>query len=158
MRRTARAPAGALLVSILALAACAAPARPPNLLLVSVDTLRPDHLGCYGDPRGASPRIDRLARESVLFERAYSTTNWTLPAHLSMLTGLYPAEHGVRDEYRGLDPRVPTLAEELRRRGYATAGVVSTVALMKRHHGFARGFDDYDDRTAYAAKDDEANR
>ena len=87
---------------ILALAtACAGgeaePAR-PNVLLISIDTLRADHLSCYGYAQATSPHLDRLASEGVLFEDATSTTSWTLPAHISMLTGLPISAHGVCDD------------------------------------------------------------
>ena len=72
--------------------------EPPNVILISVDTLRRDHLGCYGYGRPASPNIDQLARSGTVFENAVSTCSWTLPAHSSMLTGLYPAFHGLQDD------------------------------------------------------------
>ena len=69
--------------------------RNPNIVLISIDTLRPDHLGIYGYNRNTSPHIDSLARDGVLFRNALSTTSWTLPAHVSMLTALYSAHHKV---------------------------------------------------------------
>ena len=71
---------------------------PPNVVLISLDTLRADHLSCYGYGRETSPRIDALAASGVLFEDAVSTTSWTLPAHMSMLTGLAVSAHGICDE------------------------------------------------------------
>ena len=68
-------------------------AAPPNVLLIVVDTLRVDHVGCYGHRRDTSPAVDRLAAEGVRFERAYSTAPWTKPSVASMITGLYPSAH-----------------------------------------------------------------
>ncbi len=78
----------------------------PNVLVISADTLRPDHLGCYGYERNTSPNIDALARRGALFSNALSTSSWTLPSHASMLTGRYPASHGVRDDGVKLPPAV----------------------------------------------------
>jgi hypothetical protein len=86
---------------------------PPNVLLISVDTLRADHLGCYGYERDTSPGFDRLARDGVVFENAMSTCPWTLPSHTSLLTGLYPAEHGVQEDTTTLGSDVPTLAGQV---------------------------------------------
>ncbi len=74
------------------------PAARPNIVLISVDTLRADHLSCYGYERPTSPTWDALAARGVLFERCFSTTSWTLPAHLSMLTGLAISAHGICDD------------------------------------------------------------
>jgi len=127
---------------------CCGP-RPPsirNVLLVSIDTLRADHLGSYGFPRPTTPRIDGVAQEGVLFRNAYSPVPATLPAHTSMLTGTLPPTHGVRDN---LHQRVPdsslTLAEILQRRGFATAAIVSSFVLDHRFN-LAQGFASYDDR------------
>ena len=84
----------------LLLGACSDPPAPapPHIVLISIDTLRADHLSCYGYSRKTSPRIDALAQQGVLFERALSTTSWTLPAHASMLTGLPISAHGACDD------------------------------------------------------------
>src|SRR6187401_1609735 len=79
-------------------------ATPPSILLISIDTLRPDHLGLYGYERDTSPYLDRLAAECLVFDRAYTTQPWTLVAHMSMLTGLEPEDHGVTSETRALSP------------------------------------------------------
>jgi arylsulfatase A-like enzyme len=119
-----------------------APAR-PNVVLISLDTLRPDRLGCYGGAPGLSPRLDALAAEGLRFSAAYSTSSYTLPSHGSMLTGQYPALHGAVDISDVLDAeRSPFLARILARDGYVTAaftggGYVSTA------YGFGRGFDRY---------------
>ncbi|MBI5364924.1 MAG: sulfatase [Planctomycetes bacterium] len=127
------------------------PTRRPNVLLVSIDTLRADHLGCYGYPRDTSPNLDRFASEGVLFERAVSTTSWTLPAHISMLTGLPVSVHGVCDDrlWSRTSPighRIPPplrgtfLSESLKAAGYATAGFF-TFDFLDGVYGFGRGFD-----------------
>jgi arylsulfatase A-like enzyme/predicted Zn-dependent protease len=116
-----------------------------NVLLITVDTLRADHLGCYGDSRAETPSMDRLAADGVLFERAETAAPITLPAHVSILTGTYPAYHGVRNNgvYR-LGPRAETLAEVLKEHGYRTGAVISGYPLLARF-GLSQGFDSYDD-------------
>ncbi|HEX2484706.1 MAG TPA: sulfatase [Myxococcota bacterium] len=127
MRRTGRRAFWGLAAAALAAAAplaCREPARarPPNLVLVSVDSLRADHLHAYGYPRETSPTFDRLAREGARFESAVSTTSWTLPAHAALFTGLYDSTHGLVDNGLRLAPELTTLAETLARAGYHTAG------------------------------------
>ena len=116
-----------------------------NVLLITVDTLRADHLGCYGYSAAQTPVMDRLAGDGVLFERAETAAPITLPAHVSILTGTYPAYHGVRNNgvYR-LGPRAVTLAEVLHDHGYATGAVISGYPLATRF-GLSQGFDSYDD-------------
>jgi len=121
-----------------------APPGAPNILLVSIDTLRADHVHSYGYPRPTTPRIDRLAAEGALFEQAIAPTSWTLPSHLTLLTGVPPEIHGVTLDGRKLAASVPTLAERLRDRGYASAGFVSGAYLDGRF-GMAKGFEEYDD-------------
>lgn len=118
----------------------------PPLIVVSIDTLRSDHLPAYGYTRVQTPAIDALAADGVLFERAYSPVPLTLPAHASLLTGRLPPSHGVRDNagYR-LDDAVQTLTERLKQRGYATGAAVSSFT-MRTETGLAQGFDFYDDR------------
>lgn len=119
---------------------------PENLVLVTLDTLRADHLGCYGYREPTSPTIDRLAASGVLFEQAQSTAPLTLPSHSTILTGLYPFRHGVRnngDFY--LPPSVPTLATHFKQHGAATAAFVSAFVLDSRY-GLDQGFDFYEDR------------
>src|SRR5262249_11739968 len=92
-------------------AAAAPPAPPPNLVLVTIDTLRADHLHAYGNAGIETPVSDRLAREGVLLEDAVVQVPQTRPSHASLLTGRLPYEHGIRDNYSPpLDPRLPTLA------------------------------------------------
>ena len=131
------------------LVACRGPSpevapRAESLLLVTVDTLRPDRLGHSGHPRPTSPVIDRLARRGVVFENAYSAAGWTLPSVATLLTGLPPHEHGATEVGRALRPGLPTLATALAARGFATAAFVSHV-LLEPASGLDRGFDLYDD-------------
>jgi arylsulfatase A-like enzyme/Flp pilus assembly protein TadD len=123
----------------------AAPVR-DNILLVTLDTTRADHLGAYGYARARTRHLDRLAAEGVRFDRAFSPAPITLPAHASIFTGLYPFEHGVRNNGNFYLPdRFDTLATNLSRAGYRTAAFVSTF-ILDRRYGLARGFDEYDDR------------
>jgi len=136
-----RALAALLAVGVL-LAACseaAAPAR-PSLVLVSIDTLRADHLGLYGYARNTSPFLDRFAKESLVCEHAWSPCPWTLVAHMTMLTGLFPDQHGVTTGQRALADEIPLLAERLHDAGYQTIGLSHPVWVNARH-GFQRGFD-----------------
>jgi arylsulfatase A-like enzyme/predicted Zn-dependent protease len=117
-----------------------------NVLLITLDTVRADRLGCYGNSAAETPSMDRLAADGVLFERAETAAPITLPAHVSILTGTYPAYHGVRNNgvYR-LGPRAVTLAEVLHSHGYKTGAVISGYPLAGRF-GLSQGFDSYDDR------------
>lgn len=122
----------------------------PNILLYVVDTLRADHLGCYGYPRPTSPNVDALAAESLLFEDAIAQASWTTPSTASILTGRDPLGHGALELGQGLRQDVPTLAELLRANGYRTGGFV-TNGNVSGSLGFRRGFDEYvylpEDRT-----------
>lgn len=122
-----------------------APARRPNVLLVTLDTTRADRLGCYGYARARTPRLDALAHEGVLVEHAVASAPITAPSHSSMLTGLYPATHSVRDNgsFR-LPDAVETLPEILKANGYATSAFVSAAVLHHRYN-LSQGFDVYDD-------------
>jgi len=133
-------PAWILAAVLPGLAACSEPAARPHVILVSIDTLRADHLSCHGYERETSPFLDRLAARGLLFERAFSSAPWTLPAHMTMLTGLFPAQHGVVAEELALAGDVPLLAERLAGAGYATLGLYRPSWVHARH-GFARGFD-----------------
>jgi len=120
------------------------PPTPPSVLLITIDTLRADHLGTYGYPRATSPEIDALAAQSVVFERAIAASASTVPSHASMMTGRYPREHSVG--YSNGATRLVggvTLAEALRSAGYQTAAFVSNQVLRKSV-GLDRGFDLYD--------------
>ena len=117
----------------------------PNILLITLDTTRADHLGAYGDARAETPYLDRLASEGILFERAVSAAPVTLPAHVSLFTGRYPFAHGVRNNgnFRVPDDAA-TLATLLHQQGYRTAAFVSAFVLDRRT-GLSRGFDVYND-------------
>ena len=111
-----------------------------NVILISIDTLRADMLGCYGYGRPSSPHLDAFAREGTLFETALTTAPWTLPAHGSLLTRLYPSRHGLRSLTRALPDGTTTWAERLRDAGFFTAAFVNSLYLTDRH-GLHRGFD-----------------
>ena len=141
-------PVRSMLVFAVALASAAVfPADRPDIpvVVITIDTLRADRLGCYGYARAETPNLDALAREGVLFRTAFTTVPLTVPAHTSIFTGLYPAGHGVRDNDGALSERPETLAALLRRSGYATAAFVGS-AVLERRAGLARGFDHYGDR------------
>lgn len=111
----------------------------PSVVLISIDTLRADHVGV----RGLTPALDALAKRSVTFTSAWSEAPLTLPSHSSLLTGLLPTHHGVRDNL-GYELRAETLAERFERNGFATGGFVSATVL-RRETGIARGFEVFDD-------------
>lgn len=117
----------------------------PSVVIVTLDTTRADHLGCYGAARAATPKLDALARSGVRFTQALSPVPLTLPAHASLLSGRVPRRHGVRDNagFR-LDAGIPLLTERLAAAGYATAAFVSA-AVLDRDGGLSRGFATYDD-------------
>lgn len=115
------------------------------IVLVVVDTLRADHVSCYGYARPTTPSICRLASEGVTFERAYTPRTATTPAIASVFTGLYPHRHGVRQLYQVLPPGMQTLAEWLHERDYKTGGFVSSFVMGRDFSGFDQGFDVYDD-------------
>ncbi len=156
--RSAPGPARLTLALGLALlaAACAGDEGPPNVLLITIDTLRADHLSAYGSKSARTPHMDRLAEGGVLFEAAYTDVPWTLPAMTSTLTGTLALRHGVRSGNDPLAEGEPTVAEILRRRGYRTGAVVGSYALDARF-GLARGFDVYDDELFVMRADDEVS-
>ena len=116
-----------------------------NVVLISIDTCRADHLSCYGYSRKTSPNIDAVAAEGALFNHAVSTVPLTLPSHSSMLTGTTPLYHKVRDNnnYRLAKSNV-TLAEILRENGFATGAVIGAFVLHSQF-GLSQGFDTYYD-------------
>jgi arylsulfatase A-like enzyme/Tfp pilus assembly protein PilF len=145
-----------LLLSLLLAGHAAAAAPPParkgpvNVILVTMDTLRADHVGCYGATQVKTPMLDALAHDGVVFEHAYSQVPLTWPSHAAILTGTYPFQNGVQD-FTGqpLAPQFHTIAQGLKAHGYATGAVVSAYVL-DRGWGLSRGFDFYDD--AFAAE------
>ena len=156
--RPRRAPFAIAFVLLVAGAAAVAwpyfrPAPPGAVVLISIDTLRADHLPVYGYTKGRTPVLDALAKESVVFDRAYSHAPQTLPAHTSMLTGLLPFEHGVRDNLGfTLAADKTTLAERFHQAGYKTAGFISAYVL-RPETGISRGFDVYNADLPAAASD-----
>jgi arylsulfatase A-like enzyme/Tfp pilus assembly protein PilF len=129
---------------LLAAWACSGP-RPDAVLLVTLDTLRADHVSCYGASPVATPNLDAIASRGARAEQAWSTVPLTTPAHASILTGLYPPAHGIRNNTRfRLPADVPTLAAVLRSHGYRTAAFVGSFTTS-RLFGLDRGFEVYDD-------------
>jgi arylsulfatase A-like enzyme len=136
----------------LALAACGTDAGPddagsagrgggaPSVILISLDTVRADHLSPYGYERDTTPNLAALAAEGLVVENFYSTAPWTLTAHMSMLTGLFPEQHGIVEKSLALADANPTLAERLQAAGYQTAGFYRDIWVHPRH-GFDRGFE-----------------
>ena len=134
-----------LLLVILAAPLSSAAKTKPNLLLITIDTLRPDRLGCYGSPFLSTPAVDGLAARGVLFTRAFAHTPMTLPSHANILLGVTPPVHGVHDNGHFIVPADrPSLAPHLKSQGYATAAFVGAYPLDARF-GLGRGFDVYDD-------------
>lgn len=115
-----------------------------DIVLISIDTLRPDHLGSYGYGRDTSPFLDARAREGVVFENAWSTAPWTLPAHASMFTGLRADQHGALDEDLQVSRSAAFFTEALEALGYRRAGFVTTPFVSARY-GFDRGFDHFEE-------------
>jgi choline-sulfatase len=130
------------------------PRAPAPVILISIDTLRSDHLPVYGYRGIETPAFDAFRRDAVLFERAYSHAPLTLPSHATILTGLLPAQHGVRDNvgFRLHIPANATLAAKLKQRGYATGAAVSAYVL-RADTGISQGFDAWDDEVDRGAAD-----
>jgi len=157
-RLAIRRPVGLAGIALLTLlCACAPPPPPSRVVLIVIDTLRADHLGLYGYERKTSPTIDEWAEQAAVFDRAVSTSPWTLPTFGSIFTGQLPAVHGAGWRIpgkgwrrAGLRQDLPTLAERLRDHGLATAAIVNNPFLRQRF-GLARGFDSYDYRARRAA-------
>lgn len=121
----------------------------PNVLLISIDMLRPDHLRCYGYQRETSPRLDQVAAEGVLFENHISSTSWTLPAHAAMFTALADSVHGCTDTDKKLSDKLVTLAERFAAGGYRTVGFFSGPYLHPAF-GLGQGFEHYENCTSFA--------
>jgi arylsulfatase A-like enzyme len=134
-----------LLVVVLLFTSCGKGKKvKPNILLITIDTLRRDHLGVYGYPRNTSPFIDELARSGVRFKHAITPIPSTAPSHASILTSLHPLTHGVTTNAAYLTPKVQTIAEVLKNNGYYTIGAVAVKILAKKYH-FSQGFDSFSD-------------
>jgi arylsulfatase A-like enzyme len=158
-----------ILLAVCLAIACGAKEQSLNVVIIGVDTLRRDHLGCYGYERETSPNIDRLADESVLFEDAVSQCPWTLPSFATVLTSLYPSQHGAGFLKPGsgafgnrMSTAFPPLAMMLLKQGYSTGAIVNAPALAPEL-GVDRGFEFYstaprwDERVADATTKDALN-
>lgn len=132
-------------------AACGGKSDKPNVLLISVDTLRADRLGSYGNSEGLTPALDELALRGVRFSQSRSTAPWTLPSHASVFTGLYPTDHRAIDDRMRIRANAPMLTEFLRDAGYQTASFF-THYYVGPDYGFGRGFDETNHRE-YAPAD-----
>ena len=130
-----------------------------NILLITLDTTRADHLGCYGYPQARTPHLDGLAQKGIRFARVYCPSPLTLPSHCSILSGLYPLAHGVRNNGHELRRGIKTLAEIMSGHGYSTAAFVSAFSVDSRF-GIDRGFGVYDDafRSESPLKSENAER
>jgi len=118
---------------------------PARVVLVTIDTLRADHVGAYGYTSARTPALDGLARDGVRFDRAFAAAPITLTSHASLMTGLYPPGHGARDNGMHVDVKIPTLAERFAHAGFATAAFVAAFPLDSRF-GLNKGFGTYGDR------------
>jgi len=141
------------LLSALVFAGCGQPDRPPNVVLITLDTTRADHLSLYGYAGDTSPNLDRFALDSVVYEHAYATSSWTLASHASLFTGLLPMQHGAQSVPEGpnrvlgygvrpLAAEFSTLAERLGEAGFRRAAIVAGPAL-RSELGVAQGFETY---------------
>jgi arylsulfatase A-like enzyme/Flp pilus assembly protein TadD len=150
--------AGFLAVGYVSLAAT----PPPNVVFITIDTLRPDHLGCYGDKQIHTPNIDALAADSARFDRAYTAVPVTLPSHTVIFTGTYPMLSGVHDfAANKLSPTQPTLASVLKENGYTTGAVIGSAVLDSRfglNHGFDFYYDHFDFNRLQESNLDEMER
>ncbi len=133
------------LLPVLPLACSRAPKGPVNVVLVTIDTLRPDRLSCYGYTEAQTPNIDRFASQGVLFEEAHCDVPWTTPSMASVHTGLYAIHHGFKSTYQQLDDANLTLAEFLKSKGYTTAAFIGSFPLDSSFH-LNQGFDLYDEK------------
>jgi arylsulfatase A-like enzyme len=136
-----------LIVGLLACGCGSEPPSRPDILLFTLESLRPDHVGSYSGERDTTPNLDAFAAESVIYEDAHSVTSWTLASHASMFTGLYPSAHGAVGARSKLDDKATTLAGLLAEHGYQTAGAASGPYLA-RGHNLNQGFEYYDDSAA----------
>src|SRR5437867_6126317 len=123
----------------------------PNVILITIDTVRADHVGCYGAKNVQTPTLDSLGHDGIVFERAIAQVPLTWPSHTVILTGTYPFQNGVQD-FTGtpLAPQFRSVAQAFKDHGYRTGAVVSAFVL-DRSWGLARGFDFYDDSFSPAA-------
>ncbi len=132
--------AGVVFVATLFAGGCSSPPDSPNVVLITIDTLRPDRLGTYGNVLSRSPNIDRLASSGATFLNAASASAWTLPSMATIMTSNWPARHGAYWVDRKIDPDLPTLASILAKAGYTTAGIHGHL-LVSSLYGFGKGFE-----------------
>lgn len=145
MRRAILWAAAVLFVAIGVIAWKTQAREKPNLLMITFDTTRADHIGAYGWKHARTPTIDKLATEATLFESAFATVPLTLPSHTAIMTGIYPFYSGVRDNSQfHVLPELNTLAERLQGQGYQTGATVAAFVLNSQF-GLDQGFDNYDD-------------
>ncbi len=131
------------LSALLFTAACAKVPQRPNVLLITIDTLRADRISALGGERKTTPNLDALAAEGLLFTHAETPRAKTTPAIASLMTGLYPHDHGVRDLVMPIELRFPLLAEKFQGGGYATGAIIGNFVLKNDFSGLARGFDSW---------------
>lgn len=141
----------ALVLVGLACAACSRTKPAPNVVVIVMDTARPDYLSVYGHPRPTTPFLERFGRDATRFDRAYSTSSWTLPAHASLFTGTVPHEHGAVQTNPRVDGELTLLHEHLARAGYDTAGISENVWISDAT-GLARGFGEFHGKEEIAAE------
>jgi arylsulfatase A-like enzyme len=146
---------GAVALVSLLLGGCTREA-PPDLIVIVVDTLRADHLGCYGYGRPTSPNLDQFAADGILFENAFAQSSWTSPSIASLFTSLYPSAHGVTTFASALPAALPTMAEVLQRQGFKTSGLSANFVHIIKRKGFARGFDTFAELHRQATAEEEA--
>lgn len=159
MRRPGAALAAAVTLGLASCGTGGAAEPPPDVVLLVLDTLRADHLSCYGYERATSPNLDAFAAGAVLYENAVSTAPWTLPSHGSLFTGLLPFQHGAITKKTGskvrpvgLGRKPATLAELLGEAGYESLGFAANVAFLREDYGLARGFDSWMTRRVLASQ------
>jgi arylsulfatase A-like enzyme len=139
--------------ALIFLQSCAQPTAHENVIFITVDTLRADHLGCYGYPRQTSPAIDELAKTSIVFDRCVSQATSTMASHASMFTSLYPPSHGVATNAAALSPDIPSLIRVFADNGYYTGAIISSI-IVRSPFGLNQGFQEYDEELG----DPELNR
>lgn len=132
-------------ISMMCFISCGSKPEKPNILLITVDTLRSDHVGAYGYPRNTTPFIDKLAKEGLKFKNVITSQPQTSGSHATILTSLHPVVHGLIFNALSLSPKVRTIAQVLKDNGYYTIGTVS-VKILSRKYGFDRGFDSFSDQ------------
>ncbi len=144
-----------VLFSVILLLSCSRDGRGerPNIIVITVESVRSDHVGCYGFDRPTTPAFDELAREGTRYENAHSVTSWTLASHATLLTGLYPTAHQVTGPMDRLGDSYVTLAEHLGANGYQTAGFVSG-PFLRTPHNLHQGFELYDDSPSSSSQQD----